>query len=331
MTTSVSSAPHISVCIVNFNTREDLRTCLRSVFDAAAGFPIEVIVVDNASSDGSPDMVVAEFPRARLLRNLENEGFAVASNQALRSRRGRYALLLNPDITVCEGAIQRLYAFMESRRDVGAATGKLVSPVGSFQRHYYLRLLPLWGWILELINGLTWSFAQQRMESWVLARFDPRQEASLNVVPGGCLMVRREVLDEVGLLDEDFFIWYEDTEWCWRMRRAGWELYFVPDATFLHVGGASFQSWSHPERSGQWLTSSLIFLDKQYSPLTMVLVRAVLVANFLVYLLAFAVGRWLRLPGAQRRFTVRDRLEWLRIVMLPPAALRRRRRWHPSG
>jgi len=198
--------PDISVCIVNWNTREYLARCLSSLYATADGLDLEVIVVDNASSDGSADMAAMSFPQVTLLRNWENRGFAAASNQALRVSSGRYLLLLNPDMQPCPRAMQDLQTFMDGHPEAGAATGKLVTCDGS--RGYPCRRGGLFLDWLTVADRLTWNVARPLLVRAHAGFEDTVAEA--DVLVGGCMMLRPEVVDQVGGLDEDFFVWYED-------------------------------------------------------------------------------------------------------------------------
>ncbi|MBV9280658.1 MAG: glycosyltransferase family 2 protein [Chloroflexi bacterium] len=317
------AAPPLSVCLVNYNTRDELARCLASIEATAGDLTVEVIVVDNASSDGSADMVLARFPDVRLVRNPDNRGFAAATNQALRQSTGRYALLLNPDVVVCAGALQTLCSFMDRHPAAGAAGGSLHNGDGSFQYYYYRRDHGLPGWLLEIANHMTWNVAPDLMDRLMYARFDPDVETELQMLPGGCMVVRREVLQRPGPLDEDFFLLHEDDEWCRRTRDAGWKLYFCPSARFEHRGGTSFEPWGSARKGAQSLTSRLLFLDKHYPTSLMLIARLALAANFALHLAAFLLARRVGLSKSNRSLTTADRLRWLRIVLLPPRRLRR--------
>ncbi len=225
----------ISVIIVSWNTRELLARCLRALSKPqASSVTREVFVVDNASDDGSADMVREQFPTVHLIPNRDNLGFARANNQAIRKSAGNYLLLLNPDTEVRPGALSALATFMEEHPHVGGAGARLLSPDGSL--HVSCHPLPtLFREIWRLFHlDFVWPHAAYRMDRWGLT--PPRP---VEVVQGACLILRREALQQVGLLDEDFFIYSEEVDLCRRLRQHRWDVYWVPQAAVLHHGGQS--------------------------------------------------------------------------------------------
>jgi len=232
-----SSTRYLSIVIVSWNTRDLLRRCLFSV-DAQSlpesHGPPEVFVVDNASSDGSPEMVRAEFPQVRLIENLGNVGFATANNQALAIARGDLRILLNPDTVLLPGALATLIRFMDDCPAAGAAGANLLNPDGTLQNSAYPMLglgRELWQLFhLDRIGRL----ASYPLSDW--AGGDPHR---VGVAQGACLALRREALDQVGLLDEQYFMYTEEVDLCYRLARGGWEVYWVPQARVLHFGGQS--------------------------------------------------------------------------------------------
>lgn len=227
----------LSVIVVAWNTRELLRMCLRTVY--AQGLPpgcapLEVIVVDNASSDGSRDMVRGEFAAVRLVENPANLGFAAANNQGLRLASGRYQVLLNPDTELHPGALGALAEFLDGYPEAGAAGALLLNPDGSLQTSAYPMLglgKELWR-MFHLDRAL--RLASYPLEAW--SEDGPRR---VGVAQGACLALRREALDGVGLLDERYFMYTEEVDLCYRLAQAGWGVYWVPQARVLHFGGQS--------------------------------------------------------------------------------------------
>jgi N-acetylglucosaminyl-diphospho-decaprenol L-rhamnosyltransferase len=231
------STPAVSVIIVSWNVREALRECLTAVRREGSGRVGEVWVVDNASADGSAELVATEFPEVRLVRNAENAGFARACNQALRAAAGEYCCLLNPDTRVATGALGRLVEFMESHPRAGAAGPRLLNPDGSLQPNGG-PFPTLAGTFLRATraSALFRGWYDRRFR-WGRTAFD--RAAAVEQVSGACLLIRRAALEEVGLLDEQFFLYYEETDWLLRARRAGWETWYVPEAEVTHRWGAS--------------------------------------------------------------------------------------------
>jgi len=225
---------NLSIIIVNWNTRALLARCLESVYETVRDLTFEVFVVDNASSDGSAEMVRARFPQVRLIENRENVGFAAANNQAIPLAAGRYVLLLNPDTVVLEGAVAELVRFAEGHRTTGACGPRLLNADGSLQPSCHPMLTP-WRefWRLAFLERL-WRRATYDMAAW-----DPTRPREVEVIKGACLLLRREALDGVGLLDERYFMYSEEMDLCYRLSRAGWRLYWVPGARVVHYGEGS--------------------------------------------------------------------------------------------
>lgn len=228
----------LSVCIVNFNTCSDLDKCLNSILNSESSITFEVIVVDNASQDGSVEMVRNKYPWVHLIINTVNRGFAAANNQALIASCGRYMLLLNPDTIVHPGALDSLVQFMDAHPDAGGIGPKLLNADGSLQ--YSCRAFP------TLIAGMFRNTPLDRLfpsnrfsREYLLADHDHNEPMEVDWVSGAAMMVRREVLQTVGMLDEDYFMYCEDMDWCWRMRQVGWKVYYVPTAVITHTIGRS--------------------------------------------------------------------------------------------
>jgi GT2 family glycosyltransferase len=226
----------LSTIIVNWNTSAELEQCLLSLegrFSSAPG-EAEIIVVDNASSDDSVAMVRRRFAQVRLLENSQNEGFARANNSGIRVSSGEFLLLLNPDTEVRAGAVETLIDFLETHPDAAMAGPRLLNSDGSLQESCYpAPTLPREMW--RLFHGDRISpRAIYDMSSW--RQDTPR---AVDVLKGACLLVRRDVMLECGLLDEGFFIYSEDQDLCKTLRRCGWKIYWVPSASIVHHGAKS--------------------------------------------------------------------------------------------
>ena len=229
----------LSIIIVNWNTRDLLARCLESVWNDVGTFKrsnIQTTVVDNASADGSATMVREQFPWVRLIENEENVGFARANNQAIRRSSAKYVLLLNSDTEVQPGALSALLGFMEAHPRAGAAGAHLLNADGTLQASCHPMLTP--GrefWRLLFLDHL-WPRATYRMRRW-----DTETPRRVEVIKGACLLLRREALDGVGLLDESYFMYTEEVDLCHRLAQAGWELWWVPQAQVVHYEGQSTQ------------------------------------------------------------------------------------------
>lgn len=232
------SEPSLSVIIVNWNTRAFLQQCLSTL--PREELPIEVLVVDNASGDGSADMVRAQFPWVQLIASDKNLGFSSGNNVAARRARGTYLLLLNPDTIVPPGTLSTLVYFAETHPQCGAAGPELQNADGSRQRSCWrgapgLKMAladALYLWRISLLGA--WFGSEYRADELQNAR-------TVDHLLGACILIRRETWHAVGELDEGYFLFLEETDWCVRARRAGWAIFFVPEARVTHFGQESMR------------------------------------------------------------------------------------------
>ena len=229
-------APDVSVVIVNWNTRDFLRDCLASVHAETKDLTFEVFVVDNASKDGSADMVLAEFPSVHLIANTENRGFAAANNQALALARGRYALVLNPDTIVKDGAIGKAVRIADAEPRVAVLGCQVLLNESRVQmtcfRSPSATGLFLWLTKLERLIPKSWFGGGQSYRDW-----DRKSARDVDVVTGMFMLVRREAMQQVGVMDEDYFVYAEEADWCVRFGKAGWRCRFTPEARIVHRDG----------------------------------------------------------------------------------------------
>ncbi len=228
----------VSIIIVNWNTCGLLGQCLQSVCTQSSSSNFEVIVVDNGSSDGSVEMVRRDFPQTRLLVNLENRGFAAANNQGISVAKGRYVLLLNSDTIVLDRAIEKTVAFADCHPDTAVTGCRVLNSDLSLQNSCFM-FPSILNWFLfstylYRLFPRSRFFGREQMTWW--ARNDARE---VDVVTGCYMLVRRKAIDEVGLMDERFFMYAEETDWCYRFHTKGWKNRFMPDAEIIHLGGGS--------------------------------------------------------------------------------------------
>lgn len=295
----------LSIVIVSWNTREILRDCLHSVARGLCGLRAEVIVVDNASADGSADMVAREFPWYRLVRNATNAGFAGGNNVALCMARGRHVLLLNSDTVVLGDVLARSVQWLDLHPDVGLMGCRVLNPDRTLQPTCFqepsLANLALMTSGLDRLRRPRW-LGRYRMRDW------PRDDVrDVDVVTGCFMLVRGEALREVGDLDEGFFFCGEETDWCRRFRAAGWRVTFAPVGEIVHLGNASGRRLE--SRRDVLLTAGLVRLHAKHGgPL----------ARWAAWslLLAFNASRWALWGLADR---------------LAPAPARRARHLHFRG
>lgn len=278
----------LSVIIVSYNVAQLLRACLRSVF-ASRGVDLEVWVVDNCSSDGSADMVRQEFPEARLLESACNGGYAYANNLALRQAGGDYLLLLNPDTELPPDALAEMVVFMEARPEVGMVGPKLEREDGSLDLACR-RSFPSPAISFYRMVGLSQRFPKsRRFGRYNLTYLDPDQEAEVDSVVGAFMMVRRAAVEQVGLLDETFFLYGEDLDWAMRIKRAGWKVMYNPRVTVLHRKASSSAGDIHRATS-EFYRSMEIFYRKHYAsqnlaPVNWFILGAIYVRAGIAYLL----------------------------------------------
>lgn len=237
----------LSVIIVNYNVREFLEQTLRYVERAGRHLDVEVFVVDNSSVDGSVEMVRSEFPDVRLVVNETNVGFSRANNQAIREARGRYLLVLNPDTIVQEDTFEALIDFMEAHPRAGAVGCKILHPDGRFARESR-RAFPTPEVAFYRLVGLAKLFPSSQLFGRYNMTYLPEDEvAEVDALSGSCMMVRRKAIYDspekcgagAGLLDENFFMYGEDLDWCYRIQQAGWKIYYTPETQIIHYKGES--------------------------------------------------------------------------------------------
>ena len=237
----------LSIIIVNWNTRDITRNCLQSIREKVTDISCEVIVVDNASSDKSIDMIRAEFPDARLIANDDNLGFGRANNQGMRVARGRYLLLLNSDTLVIDDSVQRFVSFIESDAKIGIAGCKLLfedlTLQGSCSRFPSIKIA-----LLE--DLLLYKFLSRRRQGELLLNgyWAHDHARDVDAVWGAAMLVRREVFEQSGGFDERIFMYGEDLEWCMRVHDGKWRIAFTPDCRIVHLNHKSAEKKYGEER-----------------------------------------------------------------------------------
>lgn len=283
----------ISIILVCWNNKDYLGPCLRSLFDGELKHSFEVIVVDNGSTDGSQDMLKETFPQVKIIQNNSNVGLSRASNQGILASHGRAVLLLNNDTLVNGTAIDLLVDFMESRPDTGGVGGKLLNPDGSFQSGY-ARFSTLMEEFL-VATGLGNMF----WEGYPL-NLDSDRVTEVDWMSSACLLIRRSALDQIGLLDEKFFIYGDEVDLQYRLQEAGWKVHYIPDATTIHYGGRSMNRW---RRRKMVYRGKLLFYQKNYGAAKTGILR--------VMLLLISLAKWIAWVGASifPRFRERAKLE----------------------
>jgi hypothetical protein len=296
----------LSIIVVNWNTRELLRNCLRSIYTTVSDLALEVLVVDNASTDGSQAMVEAEFPLVRLVRNAENVGFARANNQAIRLSRGRHVLLLNSDAVLLDGTVRAMIGVLERDPRVGIVGAQLLNPDGSFQASF--ADFPSVSGELLLATRLARYVYSPSYPNYPPER--SQQPRTCDWVSGACLMARVGAIAQVGALDETYFMYSEETDWCYRMRQAGWLIYYQPAAKVVHWNGQSSKRVPERRRSLVY-RSKWLFMRKHRGAFAATVFRAALVSVSAAKLMMWGV-RGLR---PESRGLARQHVRSYRLVL----------------
>ncbi|MGQ9599750.1 MAG: glycosyltransferase family 2 protein [Anaerolineae bacterium] len=282
----------LTVIIVSWNVRDLLRRCLRSIRDSAltSDLQFEIVVVDNASSDGSPEMIAAEFPDVRLVANAENRGFTAANNQGLALSQGRFLLLLNPDTEVVGDALPTMVRYMEAHPEVGAVGPQLRYPDGSLQSSR--RRFPTFATALvESTVIQEWWTDNRFLHRYYMADTPDDVIQPVDWIVGACLMVRREVYERVGGLDERFFMYSEELDWCRRIKSAGWTVVYLPDAVVVHHEGKSSEQ-AVAARHIYFHSSKVRYFSKHHGRFQGEILRWFLLTTY-VYQLAREGVKWL--------------------------------------
>lgn len=283
-----NGVPDLTISVVNWNTHDLLANCLETVEQNKGALDVEIIVVDNASSDGSQEMVQKRFPHVILVENQENLGFARANNQALAQSQGRYILLLNSDTLLQPGSLLAMVSFMDSHPEVGIVGAELINRDGSIQVSW-----AEFPGILSEILGINFRSRKRY----------PSQNGNLayqvDWVGGACLLIRHSAMEQVGSLDERFFMYSEELDWCYRTRQFGWLICYLPGAKVVHLGGQSSRLASRRMKA-ELYRSKLMFFCKHYGRQ-----RALLLTVFLqfVFYARGVLGILRAIPGISRMST----------------------------
>lgn len=245
---SQGSNPKLTIVIVNYNTKDLLLACLASIKKTTSNFKnptTEIILVDNASTDGSVGTVRKRYKDIRILRNKENLGFAKAVNQGTKVARGDFIFLLNPDTVVRRGAVKKLLEFGQKTPDTGVVGPRFLNPDGSVQGSVY-RQPTIFGAIQKYFLGSETAFGKYAPKA--------KNPIKVDAVVGGAMLIPRSTIKKIGFLDERFFMYLEDLDYCRRIKRAGLAVYYLPDAKIVHEHGAAGRDI--PQKTRNWLEVS---------------------------------------------------------------------------
>ena len=269
----------LSILIVNWNTRDLVVKCLNSIARNPPGFLFEVIVVDNASTDGSADTIANLFghnKRFHLITSLHNLGFAGGCNLAYKRAAGEYILLLNPDTEVREGTLESLVNYLDANDQAGIVGPKLLNPNGAVQSS--VRRFPgIWS-SMVVLSGLHRFFRPNR---YLMTDFDYEHEASVDQLMGAALLTRRKIIEHLGFLDEKFWLWYEEVDFCKRVKEAGYQVKYYPKAVVMHHKGAGFLQMPVYRRKRTAARSLVYYFQKNGRALDVLIIRLALPAVLL--------------------------------------------------
>jgi len=276
----------LSIVIVNWNAKDYLRKCLESIYRNSESLVFEVFTVDNGSADGSAEMVRREFPKVILIENKDNPGFGRANNQALRNCNGEFVLILNPDTEVLAGALGVMADFLRQKEKAGAVGAKLLNSDGTVQftcARNFPTLLTEFFWLTTLVRRFPDS---KIVGHYLMSYWDHNDRREVDCLSGSCIMARRDVLKGLGYFDENYFMYGEDVELCYRIKKGGWEIWYLPEAEIIHYGGGS--SWKIAETAAIYDRIAMtIFFKKYYGFLTAAIYR---IMCFLIGLAMSAVS-----------------------------------------
>lgn len=227
----------LSICIVTYKSRSYLQACLCSIYENPPDGEFEIVIVDNFSDDGTLEMLMEEFPGVYVIENASNLGFTAPMNQALQKGGGKYLLQLNPDTLIHPQAFNRLVSFMESQHEVGICGPKVLNTDGSLQKPCRRGESRPWA-VFTYFIGLSSLFPKSKLFGEYLMNYmDEDETHEVAGVSGSCMLIRREVINQTGYLDERFFAYQEDADYCFQARDRGWKIYYVPTAQITHYGG----------------------------------------------------------------------------------------------
>ncbi len=263
----------ISIIVVNWNTKDLLLDCIASVYKTVKNVSFEIWLVDNCSSDGSVETVQKSYPAVNIIRNRKNLGFAAANNRALKKMSGKYALFLNTDTVLTKGAIEKLYKFMEKTPEAAMACGQLLNRDRSRQNSIanFPDILSL------LFNETVLRILLPEKYPSKIKKYNHPIEVDSCI--GACLMVRKNAMDDVGIFDEKYFFFFEETDWAYRMKKAGWRNYYLPFAEIFHFQG---QSVGHDVKSRILFYRSRYIYFKKWHQKNFTMIRLIILSRLLV-------------------------------------------------
>jgi N-acetylglucosaminyl-diphospho-decaprenol L-rhamnosyltransferase len=300
---AVEAVPDLSIVLVCLNNRSYLEPCLRSLYESGLRSRFEVVVVDNGSTDGSQAMLRHMFPEAEIIQNNGNVGLSRASNQGITATKGRYVLLLNDDTLVNGPSLDAMVKFLDSHPQAGAVGGQLLNPDGSYQAggNKFPSLLEEL-LIATRLGALLWlGYPDHACVNRV---------KSVDWLGSACLLLRREALADVGLLDEEYFIYGDEADLQRRLKRAGWGVYYLPQVTTIHFGGRSMNRW---RRRRMVYRGKMLFFKKNYGSLRCWALRLMLGSLSLLKIVVWAAAYLLLTRRERAREEMNSNMDVIRL------------------
>jgi GT2 family glycosyltransferase len=295
----------MSIVLVCWNNKAYLDPCLESLFKGGLKSSFDVIVVDNGSTDGSQQMLEEKYPDVKLIQNDGNVGLGKASNQGIEATNGRYVLLLNNDTLVNGPALDMLVEFLDALPEAGAVGGKLLNPDGSFQSGYapFSTLMEEF-LIVTHIGEMLWPGYPSHGDS--------NEIKSTGWLSSACLLVRRSAMDQIGVLDENYFIYGDEADLQYRLNKAGWKVFFLPESTIIHFGGRSMDRW---KRRKMVYRGKLLFYKKNYGLFRTVLLRIMFFVMSFLKLLVWCLGFFIPSRNDQAKKELRSNLDVMALCL----------------
>jgi len=300
---------NLSVIIVSFNTKDLLRDCIKSVYEDIRNLSYEIIVVDNASKDGSPDMIEEEFKGVKLKKNTQNMGFAKGNNQGMKMASGEYLFLLNSDTILKDGAVETLVKFMDQHPRAAGVGPKVLNFDGTLQSQGFC--FPSVLLSLIILFRIPKFLSQEKLMKWFSKYYwDTDEVRRVDWISGCCILIRKSAMDKMGSLSEDFFMYNEDEEWCFRAKKSNYEVWYVPTAEVTHLN----QSSPLPNRYDLGRVSTKLFYKKTG------LLRGIVICVIYILSNLIKLSRIALLPSENNEWkTTRDKiitdLKLLRLLM----------------
>jgi hypothetical protein len=295
----------MSIVLVCWNNKAYLDPCLKSLYDGGLKSSFDVVVVDNGSTDGSQQMLAEKYPQVMVIQNAGNMGLGKASNQGIEATNGRHVLLLNNDTIVNGPSLDVLVEYLDAHPNAGAAGGKLLNPDGSFQSGFapFSTLLEEF-LIVTRIGEMLWAGYPSHGDS--------NEVRETGWMSSACLLVRRAALDQIGLLDEGYFIYGDEADLQYRLKKAGWKVVFLPNSSIIHFGGRSMDRW---KRRKMVYRGKMMFYKKNYGVASTFLLRLLFFFMSLLKLLAWAVGFLIPSKNDQARKELRSNLDVMALCL----------------